>query len=228
MNRSAETAVREQAAQLATAWSGAGAPSSWSLTAALFATLRDDPDLLALAARIDPDRLPALLFRRDGAPGASTARAARAGPAADGEGAAPAAAGLRRRAAGVLPRGAHLLPAVAAVVGDDAAPVTLHTTLRGPRTPALPDAPPLVAMRIGVDTEPLDVRDPEVRAWLRACTPPVTEALSRFDRAADHAATHPRPRAPRWGVARVAGLSRQPARSAAAPTIVSTSMPAYR
>jgi hypothetical protein len=62
MNRSAETAVREQAAQLATAWSGAGAPSSWSLTAALFATLRDDPDLLALAARIDPDRLPALLF----------------------------------------------------------------------------------------------------------------------------------------------------------------------
>jgi hypothetical protein len=75
-------------------------------------------------------------------------------------------------------------------VGDDAAPVTLHTTLRGPRTPALPDAPPLVALRIGVDTEPLDVRDPEVRAWLRACTPPVTEALSRFDRAAEHAATH--------------------------------------
>jgi hypothetical protein len=62
MSRSAETAVREQAAQLATAWSGAGAPSSWSLTAALFATLRDDLDLLALAARIDPDRLPALLF----------------------------------------------------------------------------------------------------------------------------------------------------------------------
>jgi hypothetical protein len=62
MNRSAETAVREQAAQLATAWSGAGAPSSWSLTAALFATLPDDPDPLALAARIDPDRLPAVLF----------------------------------------------------------------------------------------------------------------------------------------------------------------------
>src|SRR5215207_7102282 len=62
MSASAERAVREQAAQLATAWSGTGAPSSWSLTAALFATLRDDPDLLALAARIDPDRLPALLF----------------------------------------------------------------------------------------------------------------------------------------------------------------------
>jgi hypothetical protein len=55
-------AVREQAAQLATAWSGPGTPASWRLTGALFATLRDDPDLLALAARIDPDRLPALLF----------------------------------------------------------------------------------------------------------------------------------------------------------------------
>src|SRR3954449_6456961 len=55
-------AVREQAAQLATAWSGADAPASWRLTGALFATLRDDPELLAVAARIDPDRLPALLF----------------------------------------------------------------------------------------------------------------------------------------------------------------------
>ena len=44
------------------AWSGADAPVSWTLTAALFATLRDDPQLLALAARIDADRLPALLF----------------------------------------------------------------------------------------------------------------------------------------------------------------------
>lgn len=39
-----------------------GAPPSWALTAALFATLRDEPRLLALAARIDPERLPALLF----------------------------------------------------------------------------------------------------------------------------------------------------------------------
>jgi hypothetical protein len=77
------------------------------------------------------------------------------------------------------------------VVGAADAPVTLHTTLRGPRTPPLPAAPPAVAVRIGVDTEPLDVGDPSVRAWLRACTPPVAEALLRFDRAADHAAAHP-------------------------------------
>jgi hypothetical protein len=48
-----------------------------------------------------------------------------------------------------------------------------------------------VAARVGIDTEPLDVADPAVRAWLRACTPPVAEALTRFDRAADYAASHP-------------------------------------
>ena len=77
------------------------------------------------------------------------------------------------------------------VVGAANAPVTLQTTLRGSRTPALPASPPPVAIRIGVDTEPLDVGDPSVRAWLRACTPPVAEALARFDRAADYAAAHP-------------------------------------
>ena len=57
-------------------------------------------------------------------------------------------------------------------VGEPDAPVTLsHTRLRGPRTPALPASPPSVAVRIGIDTEPLDVGDPDVRAWLRACTP---------------------------------------------------------
>jgi hypothetical protein len=71
------------------------------------------------------------------------------------------------------------------------APVTLSTELRGTRTPPLPAAPLPVAARVGIDTEPLDVGDPEVRAWLRACTPPVAEALARFDRAADYAAAHP-------------------------------------
>ena len=42
----------------------AGSPETWALTAAQFATLRDDPELLAVAARIAPDRLPPLLFSR--------------------------------------------------------------------------------------------------------------------------------------------------------------------
>jgi len=250
---SAETAVREQAAQLATAWSGAGAPASWSLTGALFATLRDDPALLALAARIDPDRLPALLFVAavmallDEERSEPLARVlpvpGEEQPAVPPDLAAELRAFCTERADALLAlaashryqmsepaRCAHLLPAVASVAADagrplalvdigtgagfalhlDAyayrydrddgdplvvgaanAPVTLQTTLRGSRTPALPASPPPVAIRIGVDTEPLDVGDPSVRAWLRACTPPVAEALARFDRAADYAAAHP-------------------------------------
>jgi hypothetical protein len=55
--------VAEQAALVAAAWSPPGAPSSWRLTAAQFEVLRDDPDLLAVAATIPPDRLPPLLFQ---------------------------------------------------------------------------------------------------------------------------------------------------------------------
>jgi hypothetical protein len=249
----AESAVREQADRLAVAWSGAGAPASWALTAALFATLRDEPQLLALAARIDAERLPALLFvaavialiERERPPSLAVALPAAGGrqPPLPPDFAAELRAFCLRRGDDLLAlaaahryqmsepaRCAHLLPAVAAVaaevrrplalvdlgtgagfalhldayrylyhrpggrvlaVGDPRAPVTLHTTLRGPHTPLLPPAPPTVTMRIGVDTEPLDVADPDVRAWLRACTPPVAEALTRFDRAADYAVAHP-------------------------------------
>jgi hypothetical protein len=54
--------VAEQANMVASAWSAPGAPASWALTAAQFATLRDDPELVAIAATIPPDRLPPLLF----------------------------------------------------------------------------------------------------------------------------------------------------------------------
>ena len=249
----AQAAVREQADRLAAAWSGADAPASWALTAALFSTLRDDPELLALAARIDADRLPALLFAA-----AAMALVERERPQplslavpAPGDRQPPlprgfaaelrafclghgdellALAAAHRYQMSEPARCAQLLPAVAAVaaearrplalvdigtgagfalhmdayryryrrpgggalsVGPPDAPVTLSTELRGPGTPALPDAPLAVAARIGIDTEPLDVGDPEVRAWLRACTPPTAEALARFDGAADYAAAHP-------------------------------------
>jgi hypothetical protein len=250
---SAESAVREQADRLAVAWSGPGAPPSWALTAALFATLRDEPRLLALAARIDPERLPALLFvaavmaliERERPPSLAVALPAAVGrqPPLPPDFAAELRAFCLRRGDDLLAlaaahryqmsepaRCAHLLPAVAAiaaelrrplalvdlgtgagfalhldayrylyhrpggqvlVVGDPGSAVTLHTTLRGLHTRLLPPPPPTVAVRIGVDTEPRDIADPDVRAWLRACTPPVAEALTRFDRAADYAVAHP-------------------------------------
>jgi hypothetical protein len=54
--------VAHQAGLVAAAWSPAGAPPSWRLTAAQFEALRDDGELVTLAARIPPDRLPPLLF----------------------------------------------------------------------------------------------------------------------------------------------------------------------
>lgn len=54
--------VAEQAGLVAAAWSPTGAPASWGLTAAQFEALRDDDELLALAATIPADRLPPLLF----------------------------------------------------------------------------------------------------------------------------------------------------------------------
>src|SRR5262249_38547865 len=54
--------VAEQAGMVAAAWSPADAPATWALTAAQFEALRDDSELLALAATIPPERLPPLLF----------------------------------------------------------------------------------------------------------------------------------------------------------------------
>ena len=54
--------VARQADLVAAAWSPAGAPSSWRLTAAQFETLRDDAELMAIATAIPLDRLPPLLF----------------------------------------------------------------------------------------------------------------------------------------------------------------------
>jgi hypothetical protein len=54
--------VARQAAAIAAAWSPPQSPTSWRLTAAQFAALRDDHELLAIAGEIAPARLPALLF----------------------------------------------------------------------------------------------------------------------------------------------------------------------
>jgi hypothetical protein len=54
--------VADQAGMIASAWSPAGAPLSWRLTAAQFGTLRDDEALLNIAATIPAGKLPPLLF----------------------------------------------------------------------------------------------------------------------------------------------------------------------
>lgn len=54
--------VADQADKIAAAWSPPGAPPSWGLTASQFEVLRDDPELLAIAATIEPEKLPPLLF----------------------------------------------------------------------------------------------------------------------------------------------------------------------
>lgn len=53
-------------------------------------------------------------------------------------------------------------------VGDGASPVLLSCTLRGPHRPALPKQLPTVASRIGLDLNPLEMRDPDAVAWLKA------------------------------------------------------------
>ncbi|HEX4540150.1 MAG TPA: DUF2332 family protein, partial [Acidimicrobiales bacterium] len=54
--------IRDEASQIARAWSGPGASPTWRLTASLFDCLANDPRLLELAAAIPPERLPPLLF----------------------------------------------------------------------------------------------------------------------------------------------------------------------
>ena len=53
-------------------------------------------------------------------------------------------------------------------VGDPGATVRVSCELRGPLVPSLPALPPSIAWRRGVDLNPLDVRDAESVAWLRA------------------------------------------------------------
>jgi hypothetical protein len=52
--------------------------------------------------------------------------------------------------------------------GDLRSPVQIACMLRGDRQPPLPKALPPLATRIGVDLNPIDVRDPDAALWLRA------------------------------------------------------------
>ena len=68
--------------------------------------------------------------------------------------------------------------------GDAHSAVRIETEVRG-GAPPLPARLPRVSERIGIDVEPLDVRDAETRAWLAACIPQEIGAVTRFHHAVD-------------------------------------------
>ncbi|SFT95677.1 hypothetical protein SAMN05660657_04185 [Geodermatophilus amargosae] len=77
--------------------------------------------------------------------------------------------------------------------GDVRSPVRLSCSVRGRgRPPVLPRLP-AVALRLGVDAEPLDLTDAATARWLAACVPPEVGAVTRFAAAVEVARAHPAP-----------------------------------
>ena len=75
--------------------------------------------------------------------------------------------------------------------GDPSSPVLIETEVRGAWPAPAPSRLPHVVERVGIDVEPLDVRDPDVRAWLAACVPQEIRALTRFQQAVEVVMRHP-------------------------------------
>lgn len=77
-------------------------------------------------------------------------------------------------------------------VGDRASAVQLHCELRGEILPALPRTIPTVGWRMGIDLNPLDVRDPEAVRWLQALIwPEHRDRAQRIKAALAMARQHP-------------------------------------
>jgi hypothetical protein len=77
-------------------------------------------------------------------------------------------------------------------VGDPAAAVHLSCDVRA-GAPPLPTSVPVLADRVGIDVEPLDLADPDTLAWLAACVPPEVDAVTRFAGASALARAEPAP-----------------------------------
>ena len=239
--------VAQQASAIEAAWSPPGAPVSWQLTAAQFAVLRHDEELLAIAATIPVDRLPPLLFEaaatylvleleprplrswfpRVGEPQPQLGgefRSAYREFCLDHRDRLLELCDGHRYQMNEVGRCADLLPAFddghemalvdlgtgaglalhldryryvyragdqASVIGDPAANVVLETELRGSQLPALPSAVPQIVDRVGIDIEPLDLSDRDVRGWLTACIPQEIGAVTRFHHAVEVAIANP-------------------------------------
>ncbi len=244
--------VADQAGKIAAAWSPAGAPPSWELTASQFGVLRDDPELLAIAATIAPQKLPPLLFSA-----AATYLVLELEPSplrhyfpqigepqppldsrfapeyrafcTDHRDRLQELCAQHRYQMNEVARCADVLPALAPAIGDGReiilvdmgtgaglglqldryryrfhgpegrvdtvgdpdATVVIETEMRGAVNVPVPATVPHIVDRIGVDIEPLDLRDQTVRTWLAACIPQEIEALTRFHRAVEVSLAHP-------------------------------------
>jgi len=75
-------------------------------------------------------------------------------------------------------------------VGDPDAPVQLSCVVRAGEPP-VPPSVPVLADRVGIDVEPLDLADPATLGWLTACVPPEAGAVTRFAAASALARAHP-------------------------------------
>jgi hypothetical protein len=75
--------------------------------------------------------------------------------------------------------------------GDADSPTVIETNVRGERPVPIPRSLPQISDRIGIDAEPLDVRDSAVRSWLAACIPQEIGAVTRFHRAVEHMVAEP-------------------------------------
>lgn len=76
--------------------------------------------------------------------------------------------------------------------GNRQSPVQLTCRLRGDKCPPLPSTMPQVATRIGIDLNPIDVRDEEATLWLRALIWPEQEyRATLLQRALQEAQKHP-------------------------------------
>jgi len=79
------------------------------------------------------------------------------------------------------------------VVGARGSPVTVKSEVRGGEPP-LPESPPRIRSRVGVDLQPLDVTDPDDADWLRALVWPAhTERRALLDGALAVASEDPPP-----------------------------------
>jgi hypothetical protein len=91
--------------------------------------------------------------------------------------------------------------------GDAASPVQLRCELRGDGEPALEPGRPEIGWRVGVDLNPIDVRDAEALLWLRALVWPEHRERERtLVAAADLMRQHPQRLVAGDGVERLPGL----------------------
>jgi len=187
--------IAQQAEMVATAWSPPGSPPSWQLTAAQFATLGDDAEMLAIAATIPTDRLPPLLFAAAATFLVLELEPRPLAPAiADGREIALVDIGTGAGLALHLDRYRYVFRGAggqATTVGDPRSPVLIETEVRSMPAPPIAATLPRIADRTGVDIEPLDLGDAGVRAWLAACIPQEIGAVTRFHDAVEVAIDNP-------------------------------------